>query len=64
MDTDENLAFSPLGYSVLLAILAEGANGDTREQLEKAIHLPEDVEIRRAAYKNVLHTLTVRIHYM
>jgi serine protease inhibitor len=59
VDLESNLAFSPLGYSALLAILAEGARGDTREQLINALHLPEDPQITRSAYKVVLGRLTV-----
>ena len=59
VDLESNLAFSPLGYSALLAILAEGARGDTREQLINALHLPEDPQVTRSAYKTVLGRLTV-----
>ena len=59
VDMESNLAFSPLGYSALLAILAEGARGDTREQLINALHLPEDPQVTRSAYKAVLGRLNV-----
>jgi serine protease inhibitor len=61
VDLESNLAFSPLGYSVLLAILAEGARGDTRDQLVNALHLPEDPQLSRSAYKAVLGRLNVSI---
>ncbi|KAJ4451814.1 hypothetical protein ANN_03288 [Periplaneta americana] len=54
VDSEENLAFSPLGFSVLLAILKEGAQGETRNQLVNALHLPDDPAVTRAAYKSVL----------
>ncbi|GFG35061.1 hypothetical protein Cfor_05070, partial [Coptotermes formosanus] len=60
VDLESNLAFSPLGYSVLLAILAEGARGDTRDQLVNALHLPEDPQLSRSAYKAVLGRLNER----
>ena len=59
VDLESNLAFSPLGYSALLAILAEGARGDTREQLINALHLPEDPHVTRSTYKTVLERLNV-----
>jgi serine protease inhibitor len=59
VDLDSNLAFSPLGYSVLLAILAEGAGGETRDQVVNALHLPEDHHVTRVAYRAVLQRLNV-----
>jgi serine protease inhibitor len=56
---ESNLAFSPLGYSALLAVLAEGARGGTRNQLAIALHLPENPEVTRDAYKTVLERLQV-----
>ncbi|KAK7871256.1 hypothetical protein R5R35_007544 [Gryllus longicercus] len=57
VDTDKNLAVSPLGYSATLAILAEGAGGETRKQLEAALHLPDDRDETRVAYRTVLERL-------
>jgi serine protease inhibitor len=59
VDLESNLAFSPLGYAALLAILAEGARGDTRDQLVNALHLPGDPQVTRIAYKTVLERLNV-----
>jgi serine protease inhibitor len=56
---ESNLAFSPLGYSALLAVLAEGARGDTRNQLANALHLPENPEVSRDTYRTVLQRLHV-----
>jgi hypothetical protein len=53
------LAFSPLGYSALLAVLAEGARGGTRNQLASVLHLPENPEVTRDAYKTILERLHV-----
>ena len=61
VDLESNLAFSPLGYSVQLAILAEGARGETKDQLINALHLPEDTQVTRSAYKSVLGRLKVSI---
>lgn len=51
------MAFSPLGYSVILAILAEGARGDTRNQLSSALKLPKDEKVSREMYKNIMQRL-------
>jgi serine protease inhibitor len=59
VDLESNLAFSPLGYTALLAVLAEGARGETRDQLVNALHLPDDPQVTRMAYKTVLERLSV-----
>ncbi|KAF6205474.1 hypothetical protein GE061_019647 [Apolygus lucorum] len=53
----ENTVFSPLGYNAILAILAEGARGETRNQLAKALNLPEDTYAVRSTYKTVLSSM-------
>ncbi|CAG2063130.1 unnamed protein product [Timema podura] len=60
VDSETNLAFSPLGYSALLAILAEGAKGETRNQLVNALHLPQEDQVTRSTYKNVLSRLQTK----
>lgn len=57
IDDDKNIAFSPLGYSAILAILAEGARGETREQLVSALHLPQDPMLTRKTYKYIMERL-------
>ncbi|KAJ8883243.1 hypothetical protein PR048_015083, partial [Dryococelus australis] len=57
IDEEKNTAFSPMGYSALMAILAEGARGDTKTQLVNALHLPSEDHVTRAAYKHVLQNL-------
>ncbi|XP_037301879.1 plasminogen activator inhibitor 2, macrophage-like [Manduca sexta] len=57
IDDSNNIAFSPLGYSAILAILAEGAKGETREQLVTALHLPEDRELTRRTYRYIMERL-------
>ncbi|XP_032522143.2 serine protease inhibitor 3/4 [Danaus plexippus] len=63
LDDDTNIAFSPLGYSAILAILAEGATGETRNELISALHLPEDQNLTRKTYKNILERLKYRNEY-
>ncbi|XP_075984630.1 serpin 100A [Anticarsia gemmatalis] len=57
IDDDRNIAFSPLGYSAILAILAEGAQGETREQLVSALHLPQDPMLTRKTYRYIMERL-------
>lgn len=57
IDDDKNIAFSPLGYSAILAILAEGARGETREQLVSALHLPQDPQLIRKTYRYIMERL-------
>ncbi|KAJ1527907.1 hypothetical protein ONE63_007842 [Megalurothrips usitatus] len=55
-DSDKqcNAAYSPLGYSAILAALAEGASGKTRSQMLSALKLPQDSSLTRATYRSVL----------
>ncbi|CAH0731943.1 unnamed protein product, partial [Brenthis ino] len=63
IDDDKNIAFSPLGYSAILAILAEGAKGETRKQLVSALHLPEDQDLTRKTYRYILERLKFKNEY-
>ncbi|XP_034247648.1 serpin H1-like [Thrips palmi] len=53
-DKNCNAAYSPLGYSAILAALAEGASGKTRSQMLSALKLPQDSSLTRATYRSVL----------
>ncbi|XP_069362086.1 uncharacterized protein [Maniola hyperantus] len=63
IDDDKDIAFSPLGYSAILAILAEGAKGETRNQLVSALHLPEDQNLTRKTYQYIMERLKYRNQY-
>ncbi|CAH2095255.1 unnamed protein product [Euphydryas editha] len=63
IDDDKNIAFSPLGYSAILAILAEGARGETRNQLVSALRLPEDQNLTRKIYRYIMERLKYRNEY-
>lgn len=56
---DHNMVFSPLGYSTVLAIFAEGARGASRDEIALALHFPEDVEVVRNSYRETLERLVV-----
>ncbi|XP_068619872.1 intracellular coagulation inhibitor 3 [Battus philenor] len=57
IDDNKNIAFSPLGYAAILAILAEGAKGETRNQLVSALHLPEDPNLTRKTFRYIMERL-------
>ncbi|CAH2054611.1 unnamed protein product, partial [Iphiclides podalirius] len=57
IDDGKNIAFSPLGYAAILAILAEGAKGETRSQLVSALHLPEDPNLTRKTFRYIMERL-------
>lgn len=57
VDDNKNLAFSPLGYAAILAILAEGAKGETKQQLTTALHLPQDQALTRKTFKFIMERL-------
>ncbi|XP_045779155.1 antichymotrypsin-2 [Maniola jurtina] len=63
IDDEKDIAFSPLGYSAILAILAEGAKGETRNQLVSALHLPEDQNLTRKTYRYIMERLKYRNQY-
>ncbi|XP_049846397.1 uncharacterized protein LOC126298901 isoform X2 [Schistocerca gregaria] len=56
-ESDQNVAFSPLGYVTLLAAAAEGASGMTRRQLEWALRLPDDRQLTRSSYQTALRAV-------
>ncbi|XP_013165967.1 PREDICTED: antichymotrypsin-2 isoform X1 [Papilio xuthus] len=57
IDDSNNLAFSPLGYAAILAILAEGAKGETKNQLVSALHLPENPNLTRTTFRYIMERL-------
>ncbi|KAL0276178.1 UNVERIFIED_CONTAM: hypothetical protein PYX00_003800 [Menopon gallinae] len=57
---DENMVYSPLGYSAVLAVFAEGSRGESREEIATALHFPKDVNAVRLAYQSVIGDLYVK----
>ncbi|KAG4070245.1 hypothetical protein HA402_003935 [Bradysia odoriphaga] len=56
-DHNRNFVFSPLGYASILAILSEGAKGDTLVDISSMLKHPEERSRVRLAYKNFLNGL-------
>lgn len=53
------MAYSPFGYSAILAVFSEAARGRSREEIAEALHFPKNVEAVRLAYKHVLEEFVV-----
>jgi len=60
VEEEKDFVFSPLGYSVILAIMSEGARGETRNQLVSALGLSEDTYAVRQNYKAILEAMKDR----
>lgn len=58
---ETNFVFSPFGYSVILAILSEGANGNTKSELTNALHLPEKIKDVRQVYASTLSRMSEKL---
>lgn len=50
---------SPFSIWSLLVLTAEGADGDTYNQLQQVLRLPEDLTYLRMAYKHIQNSLSV-----
>ena len=56
-DTEEgNILFSPYSVAAVLAMLSEGARGETLAMMKRTMHLPEE-ETLRAGYKDSIPAL-------
>ena len=53
----ENLFFSPYSVYTALAMAYEGANGSTREEMKKVLHLPGDDETRWTGFRYLILSL-------
>lgn len=58
LESSGNFAFSPIGFSSLLASLYEGSSGATYKEIQKVLELPENIEHIRNAYDQVLKTFS------
>lgn len=54
-----NFIVSPFSIWSLLVLTAEGAEGDTYNQLQQVLRLPEDLSYLRMAYKHIQKSLNV-----
>ncbi|XP_039971367.1 serine protease inhibitor 88Ea, partial [Bactrocera tryoni] len=54
VDIDSNQVYSPLGISSILAVLAEGAAGETYEEFSKTLGFPAERADLRASFQRIL----------
>lgn len=58
-DVDYDFVISPFSIWCLLVLLAEGSSGETFNQLQRTLRLPQDISHLRIAYKNIQQLLRV-----
>lgn len=49
-----NIFFSPFSISVALAMTYEGARGQTAEEIKKVFHYPDDINVLRQGYADII----------
>ena len=54
---DENIFFSPYSISVALTITYEGARGETAEEMQSVLYIPEDANLRRANFAKIINEI-------
>ncbi|MDY6986052.1 MAG: serpin family protein [Candidatus Thermoplasmatota archaeon] len=52
-----NIFFSPYSISVALTMTYEGARGETAEEMENLLHIPEDDYIRRQNFARIINEI-------
>lgn len=57
VESNKNVVFSPIGFAAILAILGEGANEDTYNDITNVLKLPDNRALVRTAYRSVLSHL-------
>lgn len=54
IENNKNVVFSPFGFSTILTILSDGAGNDTSNDITTVLKHPDNRQIVRDAYKNVI----------
>jgi len=54
---EENIFFSPYSLSTAMAMTYEGARGQTAEEIRQVFHYPEDIEILRRGYAEIINQI-------
>lgn len=57
IDNNKNTVFSPIGFTTILAILSEGAQEDTVNDINTVLKYPDNRGVVRSAYRSVLSHL-------
>ncbi|MGY4884164.1 MAG: serpin family protein [Nanobdellota archaeon] len=56
-DSEGNIFFSPWSISNAMAMVYEGARGETAEEIKDVFYFPEEDSLRRSSYANMLNTI-------
>lgn len=56
-----NLIMSPLSVSVVLAMAAYGARGETEKQFKEVLHLPSPDSLGTAGYQTLIDNINVNL---
>lgn len=59
-DEEENIFFSPYSISIALAMIYEGARGQTADEIRSVFHFPEDDSIRRSSFAKIYNQINKR----
>uniref|UniRef100_A0A1B0DIB6 Serpin domain-containing protein n=1 Tax=Phlebotomus papatasi TaxID=29031 RepID=A0A1B0DIB6_PHLPP len=62
IDNQDNFVFSPLGFSSILAILSEGARGQTYDEINEILRLPNDRNAQ--ADRQIIYPRSQRIYLL
>jgi serpin B len=60
IDSEDNVFFSPYSISVAFAMLYEGANGQTAEEIKDVFQYPEDDLTRRSSFASIYNEINKR----
>jgi len=56
-ESNDNIFFSPWSISTAMAMVYEGARGDTAKEIRDVFHFPENDSLRRFSYAKMLNTI-------
>ncbi len=56
-DSEGNIFFSPWSISNAMAMVYEGARGETANEIQNVFYFPEEDSLRRSSYANMLNTI-------
>ena len=59
-EEEGNVFFSPYSVSVALTMTYEGARGETAEEMQSVLHIPEDSDVRRPNFARIHNIINKR----
>lgn len=54
LNNQDNLVFAPFGYASILAMLGEGARGETQQEIRKFLGLSDDNQLIRDTFRSMM----------